>query len=62
MRSTQLTRNLANTSDASHTVVPKCLELGSYRKQRLNCQRFDINICKKEKTANIEISESINLQ
>jgi hypothetical protein len=32
----QLTRNLANTSDASHTVVPWCLELGSYSK--LNCQ------------------------
>lgn len=27
---TQLTRNLTNTSEASHTVVPKCLELGSY--------------------------------
>jgi len=28
----QLTRNLANTSDASHIVVPWCLELGSYSK------------------------------
>lgn len=25
-----ITRNLINTSDASQTVVPKCLELGSY--------------------------------
>ena len=25
-----ITRNFANTIDASHTVVPKCLELGSY--------------------------------
>lgn len=32
----QLTRNFANTSDASHIVVPWCLELGSWA----NCKSW----------------------